>query len=150
MVKGSLKEGHERYHCRTRSEASECLADIVSLPRDTHEIALPIRVPGTTGRQVRLLMEARPKTASNAEFLERYNLAIEEEDRRSKERARSIRGSLERIRGRGSVRRVVSRAPPMEKEESEIAPSEEGEVTEEERGQERLRRELKGIFRRPA
>ena len=36
----------------------------------------------------------------------------------------------------------------MEKEESETAQSEE-EVTEEERGQERLRRELKGIFRSP-
>ena len=149
MRKGSLKEGHEDFHGRTMSEASECLAEIVSLPKGTHEIVSDVQVPEAIGSPGRLVRESRPKAASNAEFLERYNLAIVEEERRSKERARSVRGSLERIRGRGSVRRVIGRAPPMEKDESETAATEEGQGTEEKRGQERLRRELKGIFRRP-
>lgn len=151
MKKGSLREGHEMFHRRTRSEASDCIAQIVSLPRPVYEISLPDKIPDAMVPHDRLVRDVRPKTASNAEFIERYNLAIEEEDRRSKERARSVRGSLERIRGRGSVRRVVSRAAPMEqKEDSETAGSEEPEeVTEEERGQERLRRELKGIFGSP-
>ena len=155
LKKGSLKEGHELYHRRNKSEASECLAEIISLPRVMEEregpevIESPIKVPAVweDTRRLAKALNSGKKTGSNAEFIERYNLAIEEEDRRSKERARSIRGSLERIRGRGSVRRVISRAPPMEKEESEAAQSEEGDVTEEEKGQERLRRELKGIFK---
>ena len=107
MKKGSLQAGHELFHKRTRSEASECLAEIVSLPRQTHEIELPVKVPEVTQAmrpQSRIIRDPRPKTASNAEFIERYNLAIEEEDRRSKERARSVRGSLERIRDRKSTR----------------------------------------------
>ncbi len=152
LKKGSLMEPHRAFHRRTErtvteSRESDCLAHVaegleaVKLSIDTSPIQ-PVIAAGLA-----------PAGRSNAEFLERYNPVRQEDERRSKERARSVRGSLERVRGRGSVRRVINRAldPRDLLGGSEWEKEEEGGSLsrEEDRDKERLRRELKGIFRRP-
>lgn len=99
-------------------------------------------------------------------YLEKYTLrAREEREREKNEREKSVRGALERVRGRGGVRNAVDRArlimqthgesgieEDKEREGNHIGERKKQQVkkemTEEDRGKERLRRELMGLFQR--
>lgn len=160
LKKGSLQPGHTAFHRRGQSSATECLdkpaLPPIKIPIDTKKVLPP---PFVSAVSASAKTEVKGRVKSSAEFVERYQLARKEESARSRERARSVRGSLERVRGRGSVRSVVGRAKKnaaaaesaKASATSTQAPTptgEAGETVVEETGKEKLRRELRGIFER--
>jgi len=91
----------------------------------------------------------------SAEYLGRYGSSRQEKaqmerEKERMERMRNVRGALERVRGKGSVRYVVERArrellrgEAMGKKKT----SGKNEMRDENGRRERLRRELMGLFR---